>query len=101
HPVFRKPLKESLKRASVRISTANADDGLYVWGYILVVAEGVNGSAKRMRDIQTASEKPPRVLGKDLGWMNDHYTTHDVASVFRHYLTQLPEPVIPHHMCHD
>ncbi|KAI6108022.1 Rho GTPase activation protein [Pisolithus sp. B1] len=117
HPVFGKPLKESLKRASVQISTANANGDLYVWGYIPVVVakcglhlkesatevEGtfrVNGSAKRMRDLQAAFEKPPR-FGKDLDWKKEHYTTHDVASVFRRYLTQMPEPVIPHHMYHD
>jgi hypothetical protein len=37
HPVFGKPLKESLKHASVQISTANANGELYVWGYIPVV----------------------------------------------------------------
>ena len=53
--------------------------------------------------------------GKDLDWKKEHYTTHDVASVFRRYLTQMPvssclnrrdmsqlirlqEPVIPHAM---
>ncbi|RXW25634.1 hypothetical protein EST38_g205 [Candolleomyces aberdarensis] len=35
--VFGKPLKESLKYASVQISTANSDGELYVWGYIPVV----------------------------------------------------------------
>ncbi|KAF9243454.1 Rho GTPase activation protein [Melanogaster broomeanus] len=106
HPVFGKPLKESLRYAS-----------LYVWGYIPVVVakcglylkenatevEGtfrVNGSTKRMRDLQAAFEAPPR-YGKSLDWKNEHYTTHDVASVFRRYLTQMPEPVIPHDMYHD
>ena len=37
HVVFGKPLKESLKHASVQISTANANGELYVWGYIPVV----------------------------------------------------------------
>lgn len=37
HPVFSKPLKESLRYASVQISTANANGELYVWGYIPVV----------------------------------------------------------------
>ena len=37
HPVFAKPLKDSLRRASVQISTANANGVLYVWGYIPVV----------------------------------------------------------------
>ncbi|KAG1750885.1 Rho GTPase activation protein [Suillus lakei] len=117
HPVFQKPLKESLRFASVQISTANANGELYVWGYIPVVVakcglylkenatevEGtfrVNGSTKRMRDLQAAFETPPR-YGKSLEWKNEHFTTHDVASVFRRYLTQMPEPVIPHDMYHD
>ena len=37
HAVFGRPLKESLKAASVQISTANANGELYVWGYIPVV----------------------------------------------------------------
>ena len=37
HPVFGKPLKDSLRYASVQISTANASGDLYVWGYIPVV----------------------------------------------------------------
>jgi hypothetical protein len=37
HPVFGKPLRESLKYASVQISTADANGNLYVWGYIPVV----------------------------------------------------------------
>ncbi|KAG6374352.1 Rho GTPase activation protein [Boletus reticuloceps] len=127
HPVFGKPLKDSLRRASVQISTANANGDLYVWGYIPVVVakwktvlappcsfhthscpiateiEGtfrVNGSAKRMRELQAAFEAPPR-YGKSLDWKTEHYTTHDVASVFRRYLTHMPEPVIPHDMYHD
>ncbi|KAG5646980.1 hypothetical protein DXG03_001703 [Asterophora parasitica] len=59
----------------------------------------VNGSNKRMRDLQTLFETPPR-YGKNIDWKNEAYTTHDVASVFRRYLTQMPEPVIPHDMYH-
>ncbi|KAI0696907.1 Rho GTPase activation protein [Cytidiella melzeri] len=114
--VFCRPLQESLKYASVQISTANANGELYVWGYIPVVVakcglylkenatevEGtfrVNGSNKRMRELQAAFEAPPR-YGKDLDWKKEPYTTHDVASVFRRFLTQMPEPVIPHNMYH-
>ncbi|KAF8150814.1 Rho GTPase activation protein, partial [Crassisporium funariophilum] len=116
HPVFGKPLKESLKYASVQISTANASGDLYVWGYIPVVVAKcglylkenatevagtfrVNGSTRRMRDLQAAFESPPR-YGKSLDWRQESYTTHDVASVFRRYLTQMPEPVIPYDMYH-
>ncbi|KAJ7762000.1 Rho GTPase activation protein [Mycena maculata] len=116
HTVFGKPLKESLRYASVQISTANANGELYVWGYIPVVVAKcglylkenatevpgtfrVNGSNKRMRDLQALFEAPPR-YGKSLDWKQESYTTHDVASVFRRYLTQMPEPVIPHDMYH-
>ena len=37
HTVFGKPLGESLRYASVQISTANAIGELCVWGYIPVV----------------------------------------------------------------
>ena len=125
----------------------------------------VNGSNKRMRELQAAFESPPRVrpdsshftpsflithsaphfgstpfstsgsttlnivtppldtyleqYGKSLEWTKEQYTTHDVASVFRRYLTQMPvclealsrlsslpiadniqESVIPHDMYH-
>ncbi|KAK7032254.1 GTPase activating protein (GAP) for Rho1p [Paramarasmius palmivorus] len=117
HTVFGKPLKESLQYASVQISTANANGELYVWGYIPVVVakcglylkenatevEGVfrvNGSNKRMRELQAIFETPPR-YGKNLDWKSTPYTPHDVASVFRRYLTQMPEPVIPYDVYHD
>ncbi|KAF9260089.1 Rho GTPase activation protein [Marasmius fiardii PR-910] len=117
HTVFGKPLKESLHYASVQISTANANGELYVWGYIPVVVakcglylkenatevEGVfrvNGSNKRMRELQAVFESPPR-YGKSLDWKQSPYTPHDVASVFRRYLTQMPEPVIPYDLYHD
>lgn len=32
----------------------------------------------------------------DLDWDTSPYTPHDVATIFRRYLTQMPEPVIPH-----
>ena len=35
--MFGKPLKDSLKYASVQISTAGKGGELYVWGYIPVV----------------------------------------------------------------
>ncbi|CAE7066469.1 unnamed protein product [Rhizoctonia solani] len=116
HTVFGIPLRASLRYASVQISTANPQGELYVWGYIPVVVakcglflkenatevEGVfriNGSNKRMRDLQSIFESPPR-YGKDLNWKHESYTSHDVASVFRRYLTQMPEPVIPTEQYH-
>ncbi|KAI0950707.1 hypothetical protein AcW1_007946 [Taiwanofungus camphoratus] len=52
-----------------------------------------------MRELQAAFESPPR-YGKNLDWKKEYYTTHDVASVFRRFLTQMPESVIPHDMYH-
>ncbi|KAI5122935.1 hypothetical protein M0805_007613 [Coniferiporia weirii] len=112
HPVFGAPLSESLRYASVQISTANSNGELYVWGDIPVVVakcglylkenatevEGtfrVSGSNKRMRELQALFEDPPK-YGKNLDWKKENYTTHDVASVFRRYLTMMPEPVIPY-----
>ncbi|GLB40328.1 putative GTPase-activator protein for Rho-like GTPases [Lyophyllum shimeji] len=114
--IFGKPLIESLKYASVQISTAGANGELYVWGYVPVVVAKcglylkehatevpgtfrVSGSNKRMRELQAKFETPPR-YGKNIDWNKETYTTHDVASVFRRYLTQMPEPVIPHDMYH-
>ncbi|KAF9506886.1 hypothetical protein BS47DRAFT_369718 [Hydnum rufescens UP504] len=116
--VFGVPLRESLRYANVQISTATGGDrgDLYIYGYVPVVVakcglhlkevatevEGtfrVSGSNKRMRDLQTVFETPPR-YGKNLDWKKENYTTHDIASVFRRYLTQMPEPVIPHNLYH-
>lgn len=116
--VFGVPLRQSLRYANVPISTAAAQGGtLYIYGYVPVVVakcglylkengtevEGtfrVNGSAKRMRELQTQFETPPK-YGKNIDWKNSIYTTHDVASVFRRYLTQMPEPVIPRSFYHQ
>ncbi|KAG6862502.1 hypothetical protein C0995_000050 [Termitomyces sp. Mi166 len=116
-PVFGVPLKESLKHASVQISTASTNGDLYVWGTVPVVVAKcglylklnatevpgtfrVNGSNRRTRDLQTIFETPPD-FGRKLNWALETYTTHDVASVFRRYLTHMPEPVIPHDMYHS
>ncbi|KAH8117941.1 Rho GTPase activation protein [Phellopilus nigrolimitatus] len=114
HPVFGAPLHESLEYASVQVSTANSNGELYIWGDIPVVVakcglylkenatevEGtfrVSGSTKRMRDLQALFETPPK-YGRNLDWKKETYTSHDVASVFRRYLTQMPEPVIPYNL---
>ncbi|KAH8831440.1 Rho GTPase activation protein [Flagelloscypha sp. PMI_526] len=110
-PIFGKPLEESLRCAHVQISTGNSSGNLYVWGHVPVVVakcglflkeratdiEGVfrvPGSGKRMRELQLQFELPPR-YGKQIDWAKETYTPHDVASVFRRFLTQMPEPVIP------
>lgn len=52
----------------------------------------VSGSAKRMRDLEAAFDRPPR-YGKGLDWTG--YTVHDAASLLLRYLIQLPESLIP------
>jgi hypothetical protein len=42
-----------------------------------------------------------RQYGKNLDWKKTSYTTHDVATILRRYLTQMPEPIIPHELYHD
>ena len=39
--------------------------------------------------------------GKNLDWKKTTYTTHDVATILRRYLTQMPEPIIPHELYHE
>lgn len=110
--VFAVPLETSLSCASVQISTAGPDGSLYVWGYIPVVvakcglhlketatevrgAFRVSGSSKRMKELQTIFETPPK-YGKNLDWKKvSHFTPHDVATILRRYLTSMPEPIIP------
>lgn len=52
----------------------------------------LSGSAKRIKDLQTAFNSPPK-YGKGLDWTG--YTVHDAANILRRYLNQLPEPIVP------
>lgn len=52
----------------------------------------LNGSAKRIKDLQTVFNSPDR-YGKGLDWTG--YTVHDAANILRRYLNQLPEPIVP------
>ncbi|KAJ1650985.1 GTPase activating protein (GAP) for Rho1p, partial [Dispira simplex] len=58
----------------------------------------VSGSLKRIQEIHEAFDTAP-----DYGASLDlsRFTIHDIASLFRRYLTLLPEPVIPveHYQC--
>ncbi|GHJ85148.1 hypothetical protein NliqN6_1550 [Naganishia liquefaciens] len=121
--VFGERLEMSLIYAAVPITTARhdaaggAEGESYVWGYVPVVVakcgshlketatgvEGtfrVSGSAKRMKDLQAIFDSPPK-YGKDLDWSQTQYTTHDVATILRRYLTQMPEPIIPHELYYE
>lgn len=52
----------------------------------------LNGSAKRIKDLQEIFDSPER-YGKGLDWTG--YTVHDAANILRRYLNQLPEPIVP------
>lgn len=52
----------------------------------------LNGSAKRIKDLQEIFDSPER-YGKGLDWTG--YTVHDAANVLRRFLNQLPEPIVP------
>lgn len=65
---------------------------LYGFNHIGTEVEGIfriNGSAKRMRELQTIFETPPR-YGKNIQWQEHAFTPHDVASIFRRFLTFMP-----------
>lgn len=52
----------------------------------------MSGSEKRIKELKTVFDSADR-YGKGLVW--DGYTVHDAANVFRRYLNDLPEPVVP------
>ncbi|KAJ1975324.1 GTPase activating protein (GAP) for Rho1p [Dimargaris verticillata] len=52
----------------------------------------ISGSVKRIETLQAVFDEGPD-YGASVDW--SRYTVHDVASIFRRYLTLLPEPVIP------
>lgn len=52
----------------------------------------LNGSAKRIKELQAIFDSPDR-YGKGLDW--NGYTVHDAANVLRRYLNQLPQPIVP------
>lgn len=52
----------------------------------------VSGSSRRIKELQSIFSSAP-TYGKDLDWVG--FTVHDAANVFRRYLNNLPEPIIP------
>ncbi|ORY05023.1 RhoGAP-domain-containing protein, partial [Basidiobolus meristosporus CBS 931.73] len=55
----------------------------------------VNGSAKRVNEIQALFDLAPD-FGRDVSF--ESYTVHDAANLLRRYLNSLPEPVIIHQL---
>ncbi|KAF9887733.1 hypothetical protein FE257_009686 [Aspergillus nanangensis] len=107
--IFGIPLTVSIKYANVAISLTNDSGESFIYGYVPIVVakcgvflkekatdvEGIfrlNGSAKRIKDLQEIFDSPER-YGKGLDWTG--YTVHDAANVLRRYLNQLPEPIVP------
>lgn len=80
----------------VKFTTLSRDEVL-IWlcAPTATNVEGIfrlSGSAKRIKDLQTIFNSPDK-YGKGLDWTG--YTVHDAANIFRRYLNQLPEPIIP------
>ncbi|OOQ85931.1 putative Rho GTPase activator (Sac7) [Penicillium brasilianum] len=107
--IFGVPLNVSIKYANVAISLTGEHGKSHIYGYVPIVVakcgvflkdratdvEGIfrlNGSAKRIKDLQEIFDSPER-YGKGLDWSG--YTVHDAANVLRRYLNQLPEPIVP------
>ncbi|GME86223.1 unnamed protein product [Ambrosiozyma monospora] len=107
--VFGTPLSDSINVAEGRIYISSDSDGLVVYGRIpRVIAscglylkkngldvEGIfrlSGSAKRIKQLQLIFSTAPD-YGSKVDW--DGFTVHDAASLFRRFLSSLPEPLIP------
>lgn len=107
--IFGVPLKQSISYANVAISLTNEHGRSYIYGYVpIVIAKcGVflkekgteihgifrlPGSSKRIKELERIFDSPDR-YGKGLNW--EGYTVHDAGSIFRRYINNLPEPVIP------
>ncbi|KAI0180143.1 RhoGAP-domain-containing protein [Hypoxylon sp. FL1284] len=107
--IFGVPLRQSITYANVAISLVDENGKSYIYGYVPIVVakcgvflkdkatgiEGIfrlSGSEKRIKELKTQFNSPDR-YGKGLVW--DGYTVHDAANVFRRYLNDLPEPVVP------
>lgn len=108
--IFSVPLHESIAYANVAISLYNSDGKSFIYGFIPIVVakcglflkdnatetEGIfrlNGSAKRIKDLQNIFDEPPK-YGKGLDWSG--FTVHDAANILRRYLNHLPDPIIPY-----
>ncbi|CAI5760125.1 unnamed protein product [Candida verbasci] len=102
-------LDDALEKSSAKISILSSDaSGSAQYGVIPIIVakcgvylkkngltvEGifrVNGSAKRLKELQIIFDSGPN-FGKKLNW--DGYNVHDAASILRRYLNALPEPLI-------
>ncbi|ODV72635.1 RhoGAP-domain-containing protein [Cyberlindnera jadinii NRRL Y-1542] len=108
--VFGVPLEKSIDVAESLISVPSEDPGDFIrYGRIPLLVgkcgsflkekglgvEGifrVTGSSRRVKELQYIFSTPPE-YGRKLSW--DGYTVHDAASLFRRFLNNLPEPLVP------
>ncbi|ORY93561.1 Rho GTPase activation protein, partial [Syncephalastrum racemosum] len=110
--VFGVPLLHSIQYA--RYSISYQDENAVVYrqagaiptlvaktGYYLkqnaLQTEGIfrlSGSAKRVAALQQVFDDPIRGYGANVDWEGN--TVHDVATLMRRFLNQLPDPVITH-----
>lgn len=108
--VFGVPLEDSINIAESLISVPSDDPGDFIrYGRIPLLVgkcgsflkekglrvEGifrVAGSSKRVKELQYLFSTPPE-YGRKLNW--EGYTVHDAASLFRRFLNNLPEPLVP------
>lgn len=107
--IFGVPLEVSINYAKSNMIYEDKDGNEHVYGQIPIIVakcayylknnaadvEGifrVSGSSRRIKELQSIFSSPP-TYGKDLDWVG--FTVHDAANVFRRYLNNLPEPIIP------
>lgn len=109
--VFGVPLDKSIAVAESLISVPSDDPGDFIrYGKIPLLVgkcgsylkekglgvEGifrVAGSSRRVKELQYVFSTPPE-YGRRLSW-EEGYTVHDAASLFRRFLNNLPEPLVP------
>ncbi|KAK9460957.1 Rho GTPase activation protein, partial [Lipomyces oligophaga] len=104
--IFGQPLEVSLQHASAIVTSPYekinfgplpmvvAVSGTYLLENALQV-QGIfrlNGSAKRIRELQQIFAEPP-TFGSTITWQG--YNVHDAANLLRRYLNNLPEPIVP------
>ncbi|ORX96985.1 RhoGAP-domain-containing protein, partial [Basidiobolus meristosporus CBS 931.73] len=108
--IFGVPVSSSILYAGVEINIRPDEECLCYTMPVVIVkcaeylreyAQGtkgifrVNGSAKRVNEIQALFDSGPD-YGQSLSF--ESYTVHDAANLLRRYLNSLPEPVIVHQL---
>lgn len=108
--IFGVPLQDSIDVADSLISVPSDDPNDFIrYGKIPLIIgkcgshlkeKGINkegifrvaGSSRRVKELQYIFSTSPD-YGRKMSW--DGYTVHDAASIFRRFLNNLPEPLVP------